>query len=170
MCVECYWPLNMGDAEDHQVNVGRLTPGTSALFVCDMQVSDWKWEMWFWVSFIVQEKFRSAIYKFEDIISNTSKLGGCQQIMTKHHAPSVHSRGGHYSQDPRICNGAVSQGPRSHRVWAQDKGFKFEIVCPSILICVSESGPHSCVQNLLHHGFARDSHQAQDQASQGPRG
>ena len=30
----------MGDAEDHQVNVGRLTPGTSALFVCDMQVSD----------------------------------------------------------------------------------------------------------------------------------
>ena len=33
---------DMGDGEDHQVNVGRLTPGTSALFVCDMQVSDWK--------------------------------------------------------------------------------------------------------------------------------
>ena len=31
---------DMGDGEDHQVNVGRLTPGTSALFVCDMQVSD----------------------------------------------------------------------------------------------------------------------------------
>ena len=29
---------DMGDGED-QLGVGRLTPGTSALFVCDMQVS-----------------------------------------------------------------------------------------------------------------------------------
>ena len=39
-------------------NVGRITIDTSALFLCDLQ-----------------EKFRPAIYKFDKIISNTSRLG-----------------------------------------------------------------------------------------------
>ena len=39
-------------------NVGRITIDTCALCICDLQ-----------------EKFRPAIYKFNEIISNTSKLG-----------------------------------------------------------------------------------------------
>ena len=33
---------DMGDGEE-QISVGRLTPGTSALFVCDMQVTAGFW-------------------------------------------------------------------------------------------------------------------------------
>ena len=81
----------------------------------------------FWNSIHIQEKFRSAIFKFEDIISNTMKLGRCLLINNSkcHVYLSLSSRVEQYSQDPRVCYGAVSQGSRKHRVWAQDKGLKF---------------------------------------------
>ena len=47
----------MSDAEEI-INVGRITVDTCALFICDLQ-----------------EKFRPAIYKFDDIVANTNKLG-----------------------------------------------------------------------------------------------
>ena len=54
--------IKMSETEER--NVGRITIDTCALFICDLQ-----------------EKFRPAIYKFEEIISNTSKLG--KNLMTK---------------------------------------------------------------------------------------
>ena len=51
----------MSDAEEI-INVGRITVDTCALFICDLQ-----------------EKFRPAIYKFDDIVANTSKLGRSQK-------------------------------------------------------------------------------------------
>ena len=50
----------MSDAEEI-INVGRITVDTCALFICDLQ-----------------EKFRPAIHKFDDIVANTSKLGRSQ--------------------------------------------------------------------------------------------
>ena len=48
----------MGEAEAASVGVGRLAPATTALFLCDLQ-----------------EKFRPAVFKFDQIVHNTSKLG-----------------------------------------------------------------------------------------------
>ena len=48
----------MGEAEAASVGLGRLAPTTTALFLCDLQ-----------------EKFRPAVFKFDQIVHNTSKLG-----------------------------------------------------------------------------------------------
>ena len=44
--------------------MGRISPETSALLICD-----------------IQDKFRPAIFKFDDIVSNARKLGMMQNVV-----------------------------------------------------------------------------------------
>jgi len=48
----------MSEEESTDRKLGRISPDTCALLICD-----------------IQEKFRPAIYKFDHIVSNTKKLG-----------------------------------------------------------------------------------------------